>query len=234
MKILIAIFTLLFCAVQVSGQSQKKTHLFADKQKDLSLFINPTFQISQIVQQYCGIPGIRAGVIIDKKFIIGGVFNFNMNEITLPESKGAGKLGMKWGGLHFEYTLWPLQIVHLTIPISAGIGQMKITESTKEAAIGKPNFYFAEPGLMVEINVWKYAKLGIGGSYRYTGDVSYNSLTTKDLNGFSAVASVKFGMFDYPELKKNIRDPLEPKIKINSHRVKKVNSPRVKKRKSLR
>ena len=89
---------------------------------------------------------------------------------------------------------------------------------------GDPKFYFAEPGLMIEINIWKYAKLGIGASYRYTSNVSYNSLTTNDLDGFSAVASVKFGMFNYPELKKNKRDPLETE----------VSSPRAKKRKSPR
>jgi hypothetical protein len=146
---------------------------------------------------------------------------------------------MKWGGLHLEYTLWPLQVVHLTIPLSTGIGQMKINGSTNETMKGNPNFYIAEPGLMIEINVWKYAKLGFGGSYRCTGNVSYNSLTTKDINGFSAVASVKFGMFNYPELKKNIRDPMEEEViprqekKILSHQ-KKINSPHVKKRKSPR
>ena len=228
MRILLALIAVFFCVNTVNGQKLKKTHLFDDKAKDLSFFINPTFQYSQIAQQYCGIPGIRAGVIINKKFLIGGVYNMTSGNIPMPALNGAGKLQMKWGGIHFEYTLWPLQIVHLTIPLSAGIGQMKITESTNSTITGKPNFYFAEPALMVEINVWKYAKLGFGGSYRYTANVSYNSFTTNDLNGFSAVVSLKFGMFNYPELKKNIRDPLEPEIKI------KIKTPHVKKRKSPR
>jgi len=228
MRILIATIVVLFCAIQVNGQKLKKTHLFDDKGKDLSFFINPTFLYSQIAQQYCGIPGIRAGVIINKKFLIGGVYNMTSGDIALPASNGAGKLRMKWGGIHFEYTLWPLQIVHLTIPLSAGIGQMKIAESTNGTVTGKPGFYFAEPALMLEINAWKYAKIGFGGSYRYTANVSYNDFTTNDLNGFSLVASVKFGMFNYPELKKNVRDPLEPEIKV------KIKTPHVKKRKSPR
>ena len=197
MKILLAIIPFLFCVFHLNGQPKTMHHLFKDKIKDLSLFINPTFQFSQIVQQYCGIPGIRAGVIINKKIAIGGLYNFTLNDVSLPETKGSGKLQMKWGGLHVEYTLWPRHKIHLTIPISAGFGELKIINTTVVPLTGDPNFFFAEPGLMIEINIWKYAKLGLGSSYRYTGNVLYNALTSSDLNGFAAVASVKFGMFDY-------------------------------------
>ena len=234
MRILILMIAFLLCVFPVNSQPKVKTHLFKDKSTAPIPFINPTFQYSQIAKQFCTIPGIRAGVIFNNRFLIGGVYNMTLGDIALPASIGAGKLQMKWGGVHLEYTLWPLQVVHLTIPLSAGIGQMKITESANETLTGSPNFYIAEPGLMIEINVWKYAKLGFGGSYRYTANVSYNSLTTNDLNGFSVVASVKFGMFNNPEQKKNIRDPLPEDIKIKSPKVKKANSPHAKKRKSPR
>ena len=223
MRILLVIIPFIFCTLHLNGQSQVMAHLFKDKSKDLSLYINPTFQFSEIVQQYCVIPGIRGGVIFNKNIAVGGLYNFTLNGLTLPQTKGAGQLQMKWGGIYFEYTLWPLQKVHLTIPVSSGIGQLKISGNTNETLTGKPNFFFAEPGLMIEINIWKYAKLGFGGSYRYTGNVSYNSLIPDDLSGFAFVASVKLGMFNYPELKKNKRDSIENEI----------NSPRVKKRKSL-
>jgi len=234
MRILVVIITVLFCVFKVNGQPKIKTHLFKDKSTSISPFINPTFEYSQIATKNSMIPGVRAGVIINKRFTIAGFYNFTLGDIALPSTNGAGKLQVKLEGLHLEYTLWPLQVVHLSIPLSAGIGQMKIEGSTNPVINGDPNFYFAQPGLMIEINVWKYAKLGFGGSYRYTGNVSYNSLTSNQLNGFSAVASVKFGFFDYPELKRNIRDPLEPEVKIKSPRLKKINSPRVKKRKSPR
>lgn len=235
MRILLSIIPLLFCVLHTYGQPKTMHHLFKDKSTALSPFINPTFQYSEIARQNCMVPGIRAGVIINNKLLIGGVYNFTSGDINLPALNGAGKLKMKWGGLHFEYTLWPLQIVHLTLPLSAGIGKMNIAESTNETMTGSPNFIFAEPGLMIEINVWKYAKLGFGGSYRYTSNVTYNALTTNNLDGFSVVASVKFGMFNYPELIKNKRDPLEPEIKINTPRVKKkFNFPLLKKRKSPR
>ena len=201
MRILMAIIPFVFCVLQLNGQQKAMIHLFKDKPKDLILFINPTFQFSDIAQQYCNIPGIRAGVIINKKIAIGGLYNFTLNGITLPMTNGSGKVQMKMGGIHFEYTLWPLQIVHLSIPVSAGIGQLKITGATTGTPTGNPNFFFAEPGLMIEFNIWKYAKFGLGTSYRYTGHLLYNSLTSNDISGFSAVASVKFGMFYYSDRK---------------------------------
>ena len=201
MRILLVIIPFIFCTLHLNGQSGVMTHLFKDQSKDMRPFINPTFQFSEIAQQYCGIPGIRAGVIFNNKLIVGGLYNFTLGSISLPESKGGGKLQMKRGGVHFEYTLWPFQKVHLTLPFSAGIGKLKITGSTIESLTGNPNFIFAEPGLMIEINIWKYAKFGFGGSYRYTGNVTYNSLTANDLSGFSFVASVKFGMFNHSDHK---------------------------------
>jgi hypothetical protein len=183
-------------------------HLFNDKPKNLSIFINPTIQYTQIIQQNCLVPGIRAGVIINKKVALGGVYEFTMNDIIIPVTRGGGKLGMKSAGALFEYTIWPFRKVHLTIPISTGIGQLKITESLNNITTGNPYFFFAQPGLMMEINSWKYTKVGFGVSYRYTANVSYNSLTTNELNGLAFVASIKFGNFNYASRKKNKQDPL--------------------------
>jgi len=208
MKILLAIVFFVSCGFDLSGQSRTMRHLFNDKPKNLSLFINPTYQYTQIEQQNCNIPGVRAGVIINKKVALGGFYEFTIKDILIPVTKGGGKLGMKSMGALFEYTIWPLRKVHLTIPVSTGIGQLKITESLSGITTGSPDFFFAQPGLMMEINSWKYTKVGFGVSYRYTANVSYNSLTTVDLNGLSLMASIKFGNFNYASRKKNKKGPL--------------------------
>lgn len=199
MKQCIAIILFFFCVIQMNGQSKVMSHLFKDKAKDLSPYISPTFQFSEIALQYSTIAGLDAGVIINKKIILGLLYHSTLNDLVLPAAKGSGILKMKMEGVHFEYTLWPLQKIHLSIPVSAGIGQLKITDSELSVLTGKPSFLFAEPGLILEINVWKYAKLGISTSYRYTSQVQYGPITSTDLNGFVAAVSVKFGMFNYAE-----------------------------------
>ena len=196
MKTLLVI-TFLFTVTYLSGQSVTMNHLFSDKRKDLILFMNPTFQFTQYANKYACVPGIRAGIILNKKYIIGGFYNSAITGIVFPAAPDSGNLRVTSGGLHLEYTLWPRRKVHLTVPLSVGMGKPELKENTAATPAGNPHFYFAEPGLMVEMNIWKYAKFGIGGSYRYTKKGLYTSLTQNDLNGFAAVASVKFGMFDY-------------------------------------
>jgi len=197
MKLLLIFALAILGSLNLNGQINPMDKLFKDKPRDLTLYINPTFQYSQIALQRCKIVGLGGGVIINKKISLGVEYNSPLNNITLPVSYGAGKLKMAWGGLHFEYTLWPLQKVHLSFPLSAGLGQMKITGNTGGTATGSPNFIYAEPGLMIEANIWRYAKLDIGTSYRYTGAISYDNLTEEDIKGFAAVISLKFGMFRY-------------------------------------
>ena len=200
MRTLLSMLFFFFCLLHLNGQTARKTHLFGDKHIDFNAFINPTYEFSQIALQNTYLAGIRAGVIINKKLTVGLVYNYTPKKITLPETLNSDELMMNWSGLHLEYTLWPLQKIHLTFPLSVGKGQMKITQATiitEQTLTGDPNFLFAEPGMMVEINIWKYVKLGIGTSFRFTRNVEYNSITKSDLSGFAAVTSVKFGFFNY-------------------------------------
>ena len=197
MKILLIITLAVLAALNLNGQINPMDQLFKDKPRDLELYLNPTFEYSQIALNRTMIGGLGGGVIINKKISIGAVYNMIPKNIPLPPAIGTGRFQMIRGGLHLEYTLWPLQKVHLTFPLSAGVGQLKITGNRAGTVSGSPNFIFTEPGIIIEANIWRYAKFGIGTSYRYTGNVSYDSLTPADLSGFAAVVSLKFGNFRY-------------------------------------
>ena len=194
MKIFL-IFTLaVFGVLNLKGQIKPMDKLFRDKPRDITLYLNPNFEYSQIALQRTMIGGLGVGVIINRKISIGAVYNTTIKNIHLPEPIGTGNLKMAFEGVHFEYTIWPTQVVHLTFPLSAGLGQLQITGNTS-AITGSPNFIFAEPGMVIEANIWKYAKLGIGTTYRYTANVTYGTITQDDLSGFNAIISLKFGYF---------------------------------------
>ena len=196
MRILLILITFCFLTPQSRGQSGVMNHLFKDQSIELTPVINPTFQLSEIVRQPAYIPGIRAAVLINKKMMLGVAYHRLINELNLPEIDDSCRLGMQWGGIHFEYTVWPLQRVHLTFPVTAGVGQLKVIGSTNDPNTGRSNFIFIEPGWMLEVIIWKYIKFGIGTSYRITPGWSYQTLRSGDIGGFSAVASVKIGLFN--------------------------------------
>ena len=179
-------------------------HLYGDRGKDISPMLSPTIQLTELLKELNYVPGVKAGVILNKKFTFGALYNFTIKDQQLPKLKGNGSMGMKWGGLLFEYTLWPLQNVHLTLPFSAGMGQLNLVDTIStpgQKLTDNPSFMFAEPGLAVEFNVWKYAKFEIGGGYRYTNNAT-DRIKAYDLSGFSFNASLKFGFFNYEETKR--------------------------------
>jgi len=177
--------------------------LFKDKPKDLTLYLNLIGQYTQIDLKRTVIPAVGAGVIINKKISVGITYYRTTTKIPLTEDPAMGRLQMHWGGFHLEYTLWPKEKVHLTFPLSIGMGEFKISGNTTGIPLsGHPNFIFAEPGFMIEANIWDYAKLGIGTSYRSVGNVNYGSLKATDINGFAALLSLKFGNFKYLRYKK--------------------------------
>ncbi len=204
MKSLLAIILSVLFVVPLLGQKRTLRHLYGDKRKDISPMLSPTIQLTELVKVLKPVPGLKAGVILNKNITFGAVYNFTIKDQQLPVVKGNGSMGMKWGGLLFEYTLWPLQNVHLTLPLSVGMGQLNLTDTISVPGVritGSPLFIFAEPGLAFEFNIWKYAKLDIGGGYRYTNNAT-ELIKNYDLSGFSFNASLKFGLFNYEETKR--------------------------------
>ena len=201
MKILFAITLSFFFVIPLQGQKKTMKHLYGDKGKDISPMLSPTTQLTELVNKLNLVAGIKAGVILNKNMTFGGLYNFTIKDQQIPKLKGNGSMGMKWGGFLFEYTLWPLQDVHLTLPFSAGIGQLNLTDTISvpgQRTTESPSFIFAEPGLALEFNIWKYAKLDIGGGYRYTNNAT-DLFKDYDLSVFSFNASLKFGLFNYEE-----------------------------------
>ena len=84
------------------------------------------------------------------------------------------------------------------------MGQLNLLDTISvpgQRLTDNPSFIFAEPGLALEFNIWKYAKIEIGGGYRYTNNAT-NVIKAYDLSGFSFNVSLKFGLFDYQETKR--------------------------------
>ena len=94
MRILLVLALVVFGVKTLTGQINPMDKLFKDKPRDLTLYLNPTFEYSQIALQRTMIGGLGAGVIINKKISLGGVYKTTVTNINLPASIGTGKLKM--------------------------------------------------------------------------------------------------------------------------------------------
>ena len=102
-------------------------------------------------------------------------------------------------------------MIHLSVPVLIGAGGINLhpnhsyyhfNDSIEPIVDNLRNdmdynaFFVVEPGLNIELNLFKYVKLGFGASYRYIGETRIRETYVEDqLNGFSGNFSIMLGKF---------------------------------------
>lgn len=198
----------------------------------LGLSVSPEFQYGMLAGQFTPMAGISAMVHINKKFGIGAAAYSTIDERFAPTKLDAAKaigLSNAYGGLKLEFTPNPDAKVHVSFPllIGAGIAQVDSVNGQHERdhdyhqGNGLPeierddydnhdgnelNYFVIQPGVNVEVNLIRYAKLFAGVSYRIvptvsrdkmTGVTTYPTPTTAQLGGVNVSAGLRIGLFNY-------------------------------------
>jgi len=163
--------------------------------------------------------GGRAGWLIDHHFTLGlggyGFFN-NLQSNSSSELSDKYTVAGGYGGLFLEAIIAPNYPIHVSIPVIIGAGGVSAYEtsswqdmnSTYYYNYDASSFFVIEPGLELELNIVKFFRLAIAGTYRWTNgvDLTYyyydennqymsNPLPRDILNGFSFQFTMKFGWF---------------------------------------
>lgn len=167
-----------------------------------------TFGYTQIKGEDTYLMGARGGWLIDHHFTVGlagagfisdhEYVNYDINEGN-PYNIAGG-----YGGLFLEALIAPFYPVHIAIPLTIGAGGITYTDQqwwTNDdwdepyTSIASDAFFVIEPGLEVEVNLVKFMRLGVGGSYRYTSKVNMGEGDSDMLRGFNGYFTLKFGWF---------------------------------------
>lgn len=203
----------------------------------LGLYIAPEVQYAGLAGGFTPVGGVSAMLQINKKWGIGGVVYTTLDDYT-PTKLSAAKaynFDANFGGLKLEYTTKPNSLVHVSFPLIIGAGMAKIDSVGKKDGRdlfgendqkgegmhfegdkkgrrdgGEDNLFFMiQPGVHLEMNVIKYAKVYLGASYRIAAGksdaTSTNPLlipTSSQMSGFAVNLGIKVGLFDYNIRKK--------------------------------
>lgn len=198
-------FIIILCvvALNVTAQTDKEVKtIFGNRNPHIGYFISPSCQSGNLAGSTAVIPGLGAGVIFNNKISLEVKYKFTVTENTpVGETDNRLYLHGQWFGLRAEYSINPESIVHLSFPLEAGLGEIEpdLKDSFEGRHITNPagEAWFAnvEPGVAVEINVWKYMKLNLSACYRFVSDITFRNLTEKNLMGFTYSAGLKIGLF---------------------------------------
>lgn len=180
---------------------------------------------TRILNQDALMLGGRGGWIINQTFSIGGggyglitsheVPDYiDSNYLAISRSNRPYYLRVGWGGIFLQYTHSSNSLIHFTVNSLIGAGGANCTPSLNQMEEDEKNkniiahyegsgFFIFEPGIGVEVNIFKFFRIELGGSYRLIAglDMPVNPKTntpymeSKDLGNWAVNLAFKFGKF---------------------------------------
>lgn len=126
----------------------------------------------------------------------GGYFMFELNDNFLIGWSGYGNgevladgkdVDIEGNDLILGYTFNSYKAVHPAMYIKGGRGKLDV------ASEGKENISVIEPSLGIEVNVFRWMRVGLEGGYRFVSGVDRFGLSDSDLSSPVVGLRFKFG-----------------------------------------
>ncbi|MBN2401862.1 MAG: hypothetical protein JXN64_05640 [Spirochaetes bacterium] len=149
------------------------------------------------------LPGFRAGVILDN-FVVG----FSGAGLAYPnERKDFGDksytdnkdyVNFGYGGGMIEYYFFPKKLVHFSIGTTIGGGGLNFSsddDDDDDDHRGADKFFVVEPEVNIFVNLARFCRIGIGGSYRYINGLDNDVYKDKHFSGANVKVIAAFGWF---------------------------------------
>jgi hypothetical protein len=154
------------------------------------------------------LPGFRAGVILDN-FVLGfsgaGLAHPNKRDEFGDKSYTDNKqyVNFGYGGAMVEYYFFPKKLVHFSIGTMIGGGGLGFSSHTDDNDNNDDNehhssadkFFVVEPEVNMFINLARFCRVGIGGSYRYVNGLDNEVYKDKHFSGANVKVIAAFGWF---------------------------------------
>lgn len=180
-----------------SSREKREVETLAKGPFSIGFFVGQTSKVTELNGEAGLLMGGQAMFVFNHKFNIGGA---GYGLVTPVEPLGAGPssddyLVFGYGGMVFEPVFRAEKAIHFSIPILLGAGAYGERRGYwNEPDFDEP-FWVVEPGLNVNLNVFRVFQVGIGASYRYVADAFVADMETEELNGLAGHLSLKFGWF---------------------------------------
>jgi hypothetical protein len=169
-----------------------------------------TNKFTMIRGEFANIAGIYGGLFVNHRFMIGLEAAGLTNDIRVPETYNVKpgttmSYGYAQAGLITEYVIGSSKAIHLVVNAFIGPGctfqyqryhSYEHDYSQHEQKDHDENWFFvAEPGMQVEVNIFRWMRFSPGVSYRFVQGSDAKGLTDNDLRDVSYNVSLKFGKF---------------------------------------
>jgi hypothetical protein len=214
MKKLYVLIAFISCLTMISAQNEDKEFKSDDFKtifggKKIGGYGSLGAGYTQIDNKDAIILNARGGVVLGHILALGLTGTGFMNEKTdNPALNESVSMVGGYGGFFIEPIIFPRYGVHLSFPVTAGMGGISYTTFNDQKdewhqnndIVTSQTFFIVEPAAELELNLFKFMRMAIFVSYRYASNLSQGWIeqtgTSKTaLNSFSAGMEFKFGKF---------------------------------------
>ena len=156
----------------------------------------PVVKLTTIDGEVGVMGGVRGAWLIAHKLAIG-LGGYWM--LTEPSGSGGeaalGDVHLMYGGLEVEYTLGWTSLVHGTLIGMVGPGVVHRGDMHDDQGNDSERFFAAEAAARAEMNLTRWARLGIGAGYRFVTGSDDPTYGNAALSGPVAMLDLKLGAF---------------------------------------
>jgi hypothetical protein len=167
-------------------------------------------KFTRVGNEYANMVELYGGWYINHRFLVGIGAAATTNDIPVPSQHRTVsdlELSYEYGqvGLMTEYIIASHRAVHVGFQLFAGSGftlQYEREKLSNDEGFENDNydhdsnwFMVAEPGVKVEVNVFRWMRFAPGVSYRVAYGSDGKGLADSDVSGASLNLTLKFGKF---------------------------------------
>ena len=206
------LFLAVFLLFESAANAQSEIQTVFGKGKSIGGYGALSNKFTTIGNSYANMTEVYGGVFINKSFMIGFGAGATTNYLAVPSEFSIDpnrRMSYEYGqvGLVTEYVRRSDKAIHVAFQLFTGTGFTMQYERPDWHRHdwnydNYPNydgdynvFFVAEPGVQLEVNVFKWMRFSPGISYRASFGSSALGLSDSDLSKLSYNATFKFGKF---------------------------------------
>lgn len=175
-----------FVLISTSLFSQRDETVFGRTGLRLSgVWGGATSNFTQIGDDLALFSGGYGGLEFNKTVFIGWVGYGGSNDIKIGEEDM--DLEMFYSGPVVAITPRAWKVVHPKLTFMGGSGNMRLDNSSRDR-IG-----IFQPSAGLEVNVFRWFRVGLDAGYRFVTDVREGTVSNKDMSGAFGEVKLKFG-----------------------------------------
>lgn len=146
----------------------------------------------------------KLGWVIDHKITLGiAGYGFGNDMLSSSWYSEEQYLVGGYGGLFIEPVIASRFPVHVSFPVLFGVGgiagyehnEYNWEEDDYNYSNNGDSFWIIEPGMDIELNVFRCLRISGGVSYRHTSNIMLESFDNRVVSGLSTNFTIKLGVF---------------------------------------